>query len=362
MMAGAVGKVYQEYARPVGRLTVLESFPESPPRGNPFRVLLADSLAGMPDLELKFFSWRSALLSRYDVFHVHWPEVLIEGRDPLRRLVRQGLFLVLLVRLRLSGTPIVRTVHNLDLPQDISRREVALLRLVESRTSFWIRINSSTPIPAGHASATIPHGHYRDWYDAIGLPASIPGRFLFFGLVRRYKSVDSLIIAFRQTRDPNYSLHVVGQPSGAELADRLRSLAAEDVRIDLTLSFQPDDDLVRAVGEAELVVLPYSEMHNSAGMLTTLSLARPVLVPDNDVNRRLAEEVGPGWVYLYSGALTGTHLDEALRHLRDCPPAAVPNLNARDWARIGRDHADAFRRAAAGGTRDSTVHTDPGQS
>ncbi len=72
------------------------------------------------------------------------------------------------------------------------------------------------------------------------------------------------------------------------------------------------------------MVLPYREMHNSGAALTALSLNRPVLVPDNEVNRELAEEVGPGWVFRYDGELTGRHLLDALAAHRARPPARVP--------------------------------------
>ena len=63
----------------------------------------------------------------YDVFHAHWPEILVNGHRPLKTAVRQVLFLVMLIRLRLRGTAIVRTLHNLELPDGISRRESVLL-------------------------------------------------------------------------------------------------------------------------------------------------------------------------------------------------------------------------------------------
>ena len=50
-------------------------------------------------------------------------------------------------------------------------------------------------------------------------------------------------------------------------------------------------------------MLPYRHMHNSGAALTALSLDRPVLVPETDVNRDLARETGPGWVVTFAGEL-----------------------------------------------------------
>jgi glycosyltransferase involved in cell wall biosynthesis len=327
-------------------LTVLQSFPDPRPTTNPYVVMLAQSLAALPELRLRTFTWRRALLGRYDVFHVHWPEILVSGRSPARKAVRQLLFAVLLARLTLARIPLVRTVHNLELPRDISRREVALLRLADRLTALRITLNDETPVPADRPAVEIVHGHYRTWFAAYPEPASRPGRLAFVGLVRRYKGVEGLVEAFVGTRDraPDVSLLVAGRPSTDALAGALADLAGGDPRITLRLRFLSDAELVESIGEADVVVLPYREMHNSGTVLAALSLDRPVLVPDNAVNRRLAAEVGTGWVHTFAGELTGERLLRALADARARPPGR-PDLSAREWDRTGRDHLAAYRRA-----------------
>ncbi len=78
---------------------------------------------------------------------------------------------------------------------------------------------------------------------------------------------------------------------------------APDARIAHHLEHVPDDDLAAEVAHAQLVVLPYREMHNSGAVLLALSLDRPVLVPRNEVTDALAAEVGPWWVQRYDGEL-----------------------------------------------------------
>ena len=379
MMVAALGLVYQEYSRTGRKLvspgriarehalaratahpaasvdqrpvTVLLSFPKQPPRGNPYRVLLQSALTAEPSLQVLNFTWRTALLGRYDVFHVHWPEILVSGATPARMLVRQSLFVLLLMRMAVQGVPLVRTVHNLELPQGISWRERFLLRWADRQTRLRIRINETTEFPSGTSFETSLHGHYRDWFEQYPLPVTAPGRVLFFGLVRRYKGVDHLISAFRQLSDPAASLHVVGQPSTGELADQLNALAAGDPRIALKLNYISDEALVEEVGRAEVVVLPYREMHNSAGVLTALSLGRPVLVPDNRVNQLLSQEVGAGWVRMYTGELTPSDIESALADARQARAGDPPDLTRREWDEAGRAHAVAYRRAIETGRR-----------
>ena len=99
------------------------------------------------------------------------------------------------------------------------------------------------------------------------------------------------------------------------------------------------------MSESELVVLPYRHMHNSGAALTALSLSRPVLVPDNAVNRDLAAEVGPGWVITFEGDLDADDLRRALEEARRPDRADAPDLSRRDWALAAPAHLAAYRRA-----------------
>jgi beta-1,4-mannosyltransferase len=325
---------------------VQQSFPTPRPTTNPYLVMLAESIAGQPGVAVRTFSWRSALLRPYDVLHVHWPEILVSGHSPLKQLVRQGLTLLLLTRLAVTRVPLVRTLHNLELPDGISRRERAILRLMERRTTLWIHLNEETPARADRPHETIVHGHYRDWFARHAQRDAVPGRLGYFGLIRRYKGVDRLLRAFREM-PADASLRVGGRPSSPELARALEGLAAGDDRIALDLRFLDDAEVVDVVRSAELVVLPYREMHNSGGALTTLSLDRPVLLPANRVNDRLAEEVGPGWVHRYEGELTAEDIRRAVAAVRHIPTGSRPDLSRREWPDAGARHVAAYRRAVA---------------
>jgi beta-1,4-mannosyltransferase len=325
-------------------LVVQQSFPEPRPTTNPYIVMLRDALAATPGLEVRTFSWRRALTADYDVFHVHWPEILVTGSTPLKTLARQALFVVLVLRLRLRRIPWVRTQHNLELPSGISRRQRWLLRWADRWTTLRIALNEDTPVPDGGLAAVVPHGHYRDWFADHARARRDPAAFGFFGLVRRYKNVEGLVTAF--TRVPGeVSLRVAGKPSSEELADSLRALAAADPRVTLSLHFLDDAELVSVASSVALVVLPYTHMHNSGSVLAALSLDTPVLVPANAANQLLADEVGPGWVLQYEGELAARHLVEALAAVQAGERAAQPDLTARGWAETGREHLTAYRRA-----------------
>ena len=326
------------------KIVVQQSFPDPRPTTNPYIVMLKQEIESEPGAELRTFTWRRAIVGRYDVMHTHWPEILVFGRSPLKTLVRQILSAILLIKLTLTQTPVVRTVHNVEPPSPMTRRQVLLLHWFDRLTASYIVINPTTELPDDVERTVILHGHYRNWFADFTEPESIPGRLGHFGLIRRYKQVESLLTAFRSA-PPDWTLRVAGRPSDADLSGRLTSLADADSRIDLRLVYVDDADLVELVGESELVVLPYTEMHNSGALLTTLSLNRPVLVPANRVNALIAAEVGPGWVHQFPGTLSAKTLLDAITSLRTDPPARPPDLSGREWRDVGRAHLEVYSRA-----------------
>ncbi|MCU1438802.1 MAG: hypothetical protein JWP66_1889 [Naasia sp.] len=332
-------------------LVVQASFPAPRPTTNPYIVMLADALRATPGVQLRLFSWRSALFARYDVFHLHWPDILVRGHGRGKTAVRRILTALLLARLAITRTPIVRTAHNLAAHEQQPLFARVLLDAFDRRTALWIALNPETILPEGPQSVVILHGSYTSWYAQHPKPAPVPGRLAYFGLIRPYKNVEGLLRAFAGLPDPELTLEVAGNPS-AELRAPIDALAAADPRTRAQLRFVPDADVARVVGEAELVVLPYREMHNSGGLLLALSLDRPVLVPATPANARLADEVGAGWVHLYSGDLTAAALAEALRAVRATATTRGerPDLSAREWADAGIRHLAAYRRAIAGRT------------
>lgn len=330
---------------PVPRLTVLQSFPTPRPTTNPYLIMLADRLEQTGQVRVLTFGYRTALFGRYDVFQVHWPEILLHGSSPVKKLGRQLLALLFMIRLAITRTPVVRTVHNLDRPEGLSRLDHRLLDLMDRLTTLRLRLNRHTPMPAGAPSMIIPHGHYRDWFAGQPRESLVPGHIGYVGLIRRYKGVERLLEAFAGT-PADLTLTLGGQPSSPELAELITEAAAADPRITVVPRFLDDAELVSIVTGSELVVLPYRLMHNSGGTLAALSLNRPVLIPDNAVNRDLADEAGPGWVHLFDGELRPEDLITTLERVR-APRAAEPRLAGRDWSEIAAAHLAGYRQAVA---------------
>ena len=336
---------------------MLQSVPALLETTNPYLTQLFAALNDDVDVEVSTFSWRRAVIGSFDVLHVHWPELLLRGRSRPRRLIRRTLLLAVLLRIRLSRRVLVRTLHNLR-PHEPGRWiERRLLALVDRWTTSFIALNTETPSPrVGAPVVVIPHGHYRDWFAGRFVPDAVPGRFGYLGIVRAYKGVDVLLEAFASVADPAATLRIVGASQDPELTHTIENAAIADPRVTARLEYVDDDAMAAEVGQMELVVLPYRQMHNSGAALLALSLGRPVLVPSNPVTEGLRAEVGDGWVHTFIDELDAKVLVRIHRQLPQALPAGVvPDLSRREWSMVGAAHVKVYRAATAGGRRGVTT-------
>lgn len=323
------------------RIRVLHSL--APPDGTTKYV---DQMTeGAPDdVAVSYFSWKRALRGDYDVLHLHWPELLLRARTPRKRTAKRLAMQATLALARARRIPIVRTVHNLH-PHEIGdAAERRLLARVDRSTTTFVRLNPTTELEPWMQGVTILHGHYRDRFAAHPRVERERGRVLYFGIIRPYKNVEHLIDVFSSRERDDAQLRVVGSPS-PELRDAIQKKADAAASVSARLAFVDDDELVREISAASLVVLPYAEMHNSGAALVALSLDRPILVPRTPSNSALAAEVGPGWVHEYDGELTDETLTAAIAAAAALDSAGRPRLEGRDWAEVGRRHRDVYLAA-----------------
>lgn len=326
----------------------MQSFGAPRPTSNPYIHMLDEALAETDGVEHLRFDRRRALFGRLDAIQFHWPETLFGSGSGAKGMARRLFAIALRARLSWGGVAVIRTVHNVELPKDVSPWQRRYLEWVERRADHRIVLNELTELPPGAASTLIPHGHYRKWFSDVEPVEPAPDALGFVGLVRRYKGVEDLIRVFRETAAdaPRLRLRIAGNPTSGGIEAVVREQAAADPRIELDLRYLSEEDFARAVMGSAGIVLPYRFMHNSGTVLAALSLDRQVLVPRTAVNEALSEEVGPGWITLFDGDLDASDLRGFADAVRT-PPAAPPDLSARDWDSAGTAHREAFRRAVA---------------
>lgn len=103
---------------------------------------------------------------------------------------------------------------------------------------------------------------------------------LFFGLVRAYKGLDTLLEAFAMCGEQvQATLLVVGEfyQDRKPYDERTRSLGIAS-RVRVVDRYVPDDEVATYFRAADVAVLPYTSATQSAVVLTAFSFALPVIV------------------------------------------------------------------------------------
>lgn len=312
---------------------------------NPFITSLADSI-GRP-AEIRYFSWRRALLERYQLLHLHWPEDLFRAKRHVSRVPKYALFLLLFLRLKVTRTPVIWTVHNNHPHEGVGAVERILLRLCMSLITQRVFMSAAQRdmVDARERDLVIRHGHYKDSYirAASVHQESAYKTILYFGFVRRYKGVETLIEAFDQVQASRpVRLVIAGRPNpqqyGAELHERYSKIA----NVNWLLEFQTKESTSELFAAADLVVLPYKKMVNSGALLLGLSMGKRVLAPRNRVTLEIQNEVGESWLHLYDGDLDSDDLARSLLPPTGDIQEQGPNLALRDWDRIGKEYRAAY--------------------
>jgi glycosyltransferase involved in cell wall biosynthesis len=330
---------------------------------NPYGSLLYTHVQaqGQPIVE---FGWRRVVkLQLPDILHVHWPErqILAPGWRP-KKLAEFVLFRIYLRAIRLRGGKVVWTAHNSfghDKPRTRLNRFLwrrflsALDGVIYLSSDSRKQINADYPVLTRKHTAVIRHGDYIGWLrkvtasgrcdspsrESLGIPAHSQV-LLSFGLIRPYKGIDLLVEEFKLV-DSDVHLVIAGYTSNEALRNRILQLSRDHPNIHCLLRWMKDDELTALLQLSDAVVLPYSEVTNSGAALLALSAQRRVLGPCQGSLPELQRLAGPGWVRLYDGRISRSHLEEALTWL---DTARGPlNMEPFSWEEIAT-HTLGFYR------------------
>lgn len=183
--------------------------------------------------------------------------------------------------------PRLMTAHYV-LPPRPSRRQVAAARRVFGRMDAVVahsehgaaRLRDEVGLDPSRVRV-IPHGAF-DYLTRLAeekpLPAELEGGegpvVLFFGLLRPYKGLDTLLEAFR--RLDGAELWIVGNPRMD--VEPLRQLAAAAGRVRFLTRFVDDAEIPAIFRRADVVVLPYLDAEHSGVLYTGLAFGKPMVL------------------------------------------------------------------------------------
>ena len=258
---------------------------------NPYTWLLYTHLAAL-GVRVDDFSPRRALGGAYDVLHMHWPDKALNARWLAGRVAGAAAALALLDVAKARGARLVWTAHNAH-PHESRHRRLetwfwgAVLRRVDAivhpSLAGQIATEAAYPEVRARPHGIVPLGHFRGTYPDLVTRADARASFglaastrvaAFLGLIRPYKNVPHLVRTARGLPGEHgrYALLVAGAPLDRAIADEVRSAAESDPRVHLMLEHVPDIEVQRYLRAADLVVLPFRDITNSASALLALFL------------------------------------------------------------------------------------------
>jgi glycosyltransferase involved in cell wall biosynthesis len=231
--------------------------------------------------------WRALWRQSYDILHV----------QSLSFDILRDFNLLLLSWLRLTGIPIVRTVHELVMPfreQQQNRRsrwrsrlELRLsTKLIAHDALMGDRLQSGFPKPR-RAITVIPNGNWlmfrkylpAEYDDADVYGSQTPPLVLFLG-VKRHKGLAIFLDAWRMVAADGHVFKALltGEVGDPDLLDEARRLPAVEVHG----GYIPNVDLWRCFARASFVVMPYLSGATSAAVHLAYAFKRPVIASDLD--------------------------------------------------------------------------------
>lgn len=326
---------------------------------NPYVSLLAQSIE--PESTAVGFTWGLALFGKYDVVHVHWPEYLLRHRTKVGSVLAKMLFVVWLCRLRVAKIPVLKTMHNRKPHDNYGRFHGFLLRRFEDfyKLQIWLvppaheRVSNGADI----SGLVIPHGDYRPWLEGMSINESIirdsnlrnsarkTVHLLCFGILKRYKNIHEPVAAVAGCGEKDVKLSIKGMAPDADYLAHLRRISNQDDRIEILPGRLADDQLIREILSADVVLIPYPDLYNSGVLLMALSLGRPVALRSSAIALDFQREFGSDWVIIYDGEFSSAVVKRLV--VERVAPLGTRHISPkRNWISIGEQHNDAYSLVA----------------
>ena len=328
---------------------------------NPYNSLLYRELERL-NVTVEEYRHSKAAKTFADIVHFHWPDGDINRKGLGESLARMLFMVVMVYLLKLKGSKLVWTVHNIA-PHDALRPKLShqfmqwfilhcdgfIFMSEANKAAFYQRYRTS---PKSHY-AIIPHGHYRSCYppaiDQLTAKKSIglnPDKkvLLFIGMIKPYKNIDGLMQVFNEAALKDYQLVIAGTPDAASPELRTTLEGLKNTNTTLFLRFIPDDELAVFMSAADIVILPYKNILNSGALLLALSYNRPVIAPHMGAVADLQKTLGLQWIYGYADGLTASCLQHALLALEHNSRPAVCPLDDYSWDKLAAKTLDFYRQ------------------
>src|SRR5690606_14756598 len=216
--------------------------------------------------------------------HLNWFENI-----EVKSVFFKRVFLLLLFIL--TNKRIVWTIHNKIPHEDHFPRLTQIMMKLLFRFSDRLVIHSRSSLDVVRKyggeyirkTVYVPHPDYIGIYGPQTGNTFSPARLklLFVGAVNPYKNIELLIDTVKQLDNQKTELVIAGKPKDAAYAQQITKRVGNHPSIRLDLRYLDDSDLVRLLGESDILVLPYDQRSslNSGTVLLAFSYGKTVICP-----------------------------------------------------------------------------------
>jgi len=272
--------------------------------GNPYQTLFYASLKKYNiDVMDNFILYMKFILvnrKTIDIIHFHWYGT--GQKNFFHEIVSIFHFTLKLFICKLLNIKIVWTAHNL-FPHDTQRTMFQYLRrfiLVHFSDLIIVHFKKAKHSVSNlfHANPSkivcMHHGLYDTAYpnsadkEEARQYLSLDKQktvLLYFGRVRRYKNIETLVQAFKRIEQEDIVLVIAGETTDEHYTKELIELTSGDNRIICHFRNIEDREIQFFFNSADCVILPYKNIFTSGTAMLALSFKKPVIMRECDFSK-----------------------------------------------------------------------------
>jgi glycosyltransferase involved in cell wall biosynthesis len=312
-------------------------------------------------LQIDDYRYVNPFKNKYDLVHVHWPELFANGKTILHVFKKSNLFLRVLKYQKKKGANIIWTCHdvvshNRQFPlveKMLMKRFISMLDgVIAPLASSYQYACSHFPKLKGLPHTVIPTGHYINIYkntftktdarEKLGIAADkkVIG---FIGNISPYKGIFELLEVFTQLDDENTLLLLAGKPANRKVEEFIHKMSLKNGQVITFYGSIPNDEMQLYFNASDLIVLPFRKINNSGSLYMALGFGKHVLVPDFPQMCEVKNKYAADHVHLYTkGNLKETDLTQLLNKIKNGKADIKPDLSAMDYNILARQTASFF--------------------
>jgi len=226
------------------------------------------------------------------ILHFHWIHMYSEAKNDVKAFIKLIGFYTKLRIATFLGYKIVWTVHNI-MPHETYhkalqcwiRKKLANIAHVVTHCEYSKNVIEQK-FKKRHVDV-IMHGNYVEKYPNV-VSKSIAREYLrlpqdskiylCFGLIRKYKGIEELMLSFNKFKIDKKLLMIVGKPL-CDVLNNIYKYVEKCNYIKVVPHYIPDEEVQYYFNAADFVILPYKRIMSSGTVLLAMSFAKPLIVP-----------------------------------------------------------------------------------